>query len=290
MPLLRLIFVFFALLCLASCASIAEPLNKLLDSAPKPSAFVKNGRVSNLTADALTLTLDVEVENPYAVALPLTAMDYAFSFSGQRNVAPLLKGMMDSPGSIPAKDSKVLQVPVQVGYQELLNAVKGLKPGMVAVYKADLNLLADMPPRREPLRLPISYRGEVPVPAPPEVSAQAIEWDKLSLNNAAGLLKLNIRNPNEFDVTFSNMEYNFTLGGQSILNGKIAEALELASNKEEPVEIPFSIRAMDLGLAAFSMLRKGESDYSISGDVDIQTPFGNLSKSYLNSGAVTMKR
>ena len=72
------------------------------------------------------MLFDVEVDNPYAVPLPMSNVDYALSSQGQQ----FLTGKGDVQGTVPAGGSKTLGVPVQISFLELINAVKGARPGV----------------------------------------------------------------------------------------------------------------------------------------------------------------
>ena len=128
----------------------------------KPSAHITGVKVQDVSLTNATMLFDVKVDNPYTVPLPMSNLDYALSSQGQR----FLTGKADVQGTVPAGGSKTLGVPVRVSYLELINAVKGARPGATIPYKADMGLSVDVP-ALGPLRVPMSRDGELSIPSAP---------------------------------------------------------------------------------------------------------------------------
>ena len=126
----------------------------------KPTASITSVNLQSATLSEATMLFDVQVDNPYTAALPLTNLDYALSSQGQS----FLTGTADVQGSVPAGGSKVIAVPVRINYLDLVNAVKGARPGGSIPYKADLGLSVNAPLLGN-LRVPMSREGELAIPS-----------------------------------------------------------------------------------------------------------------------------
>ncbi|HUU90057.1 MAG TPA: LEA type 2 family protein [Phycisphaerae bacterium] len=126
----------------------------------RPSAQIAGAKLQDVGLTEATMLFDVKVDNPYTVPLPMSNVDYALASQGQR----FLTGKADVQGEVPAKGSKVLGVPVHISYMELINAVKGARPGGTIPYTADLGLSVDVP-ALGPLRLPMSKEGQLTIPS-----------------------------------------------------------------------------------------------------------------------------
>ena len=129
------------------------------DSMPKPTAEVVGASLQNISLDSAELLFDVEVSNPYLIALPMLDADYALASNG----VGFLSGEAPLAGSIPAGESKVLGLPVKVDFLQLMQALDGVIPGSVVPYDADLGLSVDAPLLGR-LRLPMARQGEIAVP------------------------------------------------------------------------------------------------------------------------------
>lgn len=252
---------------LAGCGDLANALNL-----QKPGARITGVQLKDIDLTAATLLFDVELKNPYSVPLPLVNVDYGLA---SRETA-FLSGKADLQGSVPAGGTKTVSVPAAVTYSKLLNALKGVKLGSVVPYKADLGLSVDVP-AAGPLRLPLSKEGQLPVPAPPDVQVEQIQWQKLTLDSAGGTVKLRVANRNEFPVELGKFAYGLALGEVEVARSSIAKPLALAANGGAgSIEIPISFSPKSAGLAVFRMLTGSGSGYKLTGDMNVQTPFGPM--------------
>jgi LEA14-like dessication related protein len=133
----------------------------------KPSAHITGVNVQDVKLTDATMLFDVKVDNPYTVALLMSNVDYALSSQGQQ----FLTGKAEVQGTVPARGSKTIGIPVRISYLQLINAVKGARPGATISYKADMGLSVDVPVLG-PLRVPMSKDGELSIPSTPGLLEQ----------------------------------------------------------------------------------------------------------------------
>lgn len=156
-----------------------EPVQQLLGGIPKPTARLAGVQFGDINLQAATLLFDVEVTNPYTVALPLLNMDYSVA-SGQ---SPLFEGKADLQTVIPAKGTQSVSLPIKIGYMDLLHALaelKDVRPGSAIPYSADVGLSLDTE-ALGPLRLPLKKSGNLTIPELPRTS----DWKSI-LNRTLG--------------------------------------------------------------------------------------------------------
>lgn len=154
------------ILLLTSC----ETMNQILDL-QKPGARIIGLKFEKVTLDSATLVFDVEVDNPYPVALPLMNLDYGLS-SGDE---PFLNGNAELQTTVPAKSKKAVSLPANIDYLDMLKALKGIRPGSKIPYKADLGLSVDAPALGL-MRLPLKKEGEIVLPTLSDGNVKDI-WD-----------------------------------------------------------------------------------------------------------------
>ena len=138
----------------------------------KPTASLKAVSFENITLKSATLLFDVEVQNPYPVALPLLNMDYALATGANK----LLSGKADLQTTIPANDKKVVSLPATISYLDVAKAFMGIRPGSKIPYRADVGLSVDTQSLGQ-IRLPLNKTGELSAPAIPEIDK--LDWKKL---------------------------------------------------------------------------------------------------------------
>lgn len=124
----------------------------------KPTAALKGVAFQDVTLQSAQLLFQVEIDNPYPVDLPLLDLDYNLVSSAE----PFLNGTARLDAVIPPKGSRVVTLPVQVRYLDLVNAAKQFKPGAQIPYDATVGLSVDTPVG--PLRLPLSKQGTLALP------------------------------------------------------------------------------------------------------------------------------
>ncbi len=286
---LRIALLLGAAAPLVSCAQLNSLLGDALAKADKPGVNLTGARISDLRADGVSLEFDVDVTNPYAVAMPLSNIRYGLNV-GDTAGEPLFKGNLASQGAIPAGGKKSFKVPVDVGFAQLLTAVSSIKPGQVVPYKTDLGFSVKIPNTEESLELPVKHEGLFPVPAPPDVTLGDVQWKQLSLDRASGEVRLKVKNLNEFAASLSDMNYGLKLNGVKVLNGALDRKLDFGAGTEQEVVIPIDIKPLDFGFAAFNMLSGGKADYALDGNVKVDTPFGALKQSFARTGDTSMER
>jgi LEA14-like dessication related protein len=157
--LLKTTFILFLFLAaIPGCAT----LQNMLAEAPKPSASLKAVHFKSAGFTTVQLLFDVDVNNPYDVALPLVNLDYTLSAGESK----LLKGVADIQSTIPPKQSKVVSLPVEVSILDVINFARGARSGSIIPYAANITLTLDAPVAGR-IAVPISKNGEITLPSIP---------------------------------------------------------------------------------------------------------------------------
>ena len=274
---------------LAACALSAlggcETMSNLLKDMDKPSASISGVSFQDISLNDITMLFDVDVRNPYDVPLPLVNVSYGLASKGSKFV----EGQADVQGTVPARGKKTIQLPAKISFASLLGAVSGVKMGSVLPYRAEMGLSVDAPAVGR-LTLPITKEGELPVPAVPDVSLESVEWKSLTLQNAEAALKLKVVNTNNFPLDLSKLAYSLSLGDTPIAQASLSKAAKFSKGGSGTLEIPISLKPSNLGLAAFNMLTGNNASYSLSGNMDVGTPFGSMNMPFAKNGSTKMVR
>lgn len=139
---------------LAGCETMQETL-KLR----KPTARLMGLKFEDVKLDSASLLFDVEIDNHYAVALPLTNFDYNLSSGSEK----FLSGSADSQTTVPAKSTIAVTLPATINYMNMLKALRGIRPGSKIPYNAELGLSVKTPALGM-IRLPLKKQGELVLP------------------------------------------------------------------------------------------------------------------------------
>jgi LEA14-like dessication related protein len=274
----------FALIC-GSLVSACQSLEGILATAPKPTARIIGTEMKNLSLERIDLIFNVEVANPYAMNLPLVDLTYNVASGG----TSLLQGNIKPSGAVQAYGTSLIQVPARITFASLLKALKGVKPGSVVPYKADLTLGVDAPVVGL-LTLPLSKTGELPVPAAPEVELSSFEIAKLNLDETKATAKLQVKNTNSFALSLSKLSIELALGANKIVDTSLAQSAKIAPGQTVAVDVPLSFSPRSFGLTVINLLRGNKSAYSLVGFLEAGTPYGPLALPFNRNGNTTITK
>jgi LEA14-like dessication related protein len=130
----------------------------------KPTASLRSADVGGITTDGFTANFALDVHNPNSFELPLSNADYALSFGGVQ----VTKDTVKPGGSIPARGSTPVTIPVRLSFESLLKAEEAIRAGGGDVpYELDGALgfgggggLAAL---GIPTKIPLKYNGTLPL-------------------------------------------------------------------------------------------------------------------------------
>lgn len=271
----------FAALALAG-ATACQTLESL--GLSQPSLALRGTTIEGFSLESSTLVFEVEVQNPYGVALPLLDWGYALTSGG----APFLDGTVALEGSVPARGSRSLSLPVVVNHLELLRVLGDLRPGRSVPWEAELEFAVDAPGGQR-LSFPLRRSGTLPVPAVPEVSLAKIRWSELGLSGATGTVVLELANPNDFGLDLSRLALALELGGRKVATLAAQPGTALAADGSASVELPLSVSLSAAGLGLLDTLRGNSASYGLRGDLEVGTPYGPLALPLEASGRALLE-
>lgn len=277
-------FLFIAALLAVSLAAGCKSLQDIAGMAQKPTAQVVGSSIRGLSLQNAVLLFDIEVANPYGAALPLADLSYALNSNGTK----ILEGSIQPSGSIPAHGKQVLQLPVTVGFAQVMAAFKGVKAGSVLPYTADFRISVDAPVVGK-IEVPLSKSGELPIPAVPQVEISKFEIGKLGLDQTTGTVKLQVRNTNQFPLMLKKIGMSFALGGQEVGSSRLSDAASLQAGETATLSVPLSFSPRTAGASLFNLLRGKQIAYQVSGSIEAGTRFGPILLPYnkIGNAAVT---
>ena len=255
-------------------------------NAAMPSLGFQSVRVTDLTMEGIDLAFDVEVDNPNPIKMPLADLDYELVAGGTR----LAAGRVNVKGSIPARSSREITVPTTLRFDDLLTMLENVPAGTMVPFTFQGTVATDELPGLGDVQLPVQIDGELPIPAIPQVSVVSLEWDELSLMKAQARLTLDIVNTNQFTFELDQLAYAFELGGVTVADTKLRETARFAESASRTIELPLTIRPVKLGMAAFQMMHGNSASYRLSGQMNVETPYGPLLMPFDSAGSTPLVR
>lgn len=263
----RAILALLPLFLLSGCVSMQQ----LMDSVAKPTARLLDVQFTSLSLESLGLNFVVEVSNPMSVAIPLLDIDVALASAG----TPFLSGAAEGGGVIAAGGARSIDIPVQVGFAQLISAIAGIRPGAVVPYRAEFGIGLDVPGIGLQ-RLPIAHDGEMPVPAVPKVDVGNFSLSEIGLTRVGGTATIDIENTNAFAVALSTLDLGLSLSGREVAGLDAKPGTELAPGQTTQIELPLGFSPLELGSSILDVLRGSSTNYGLAGSMKLGTRFGDF--------------
>jgi LEA14-like dessication related protein len=258
---LLLITTLAQLFMLSGCAALKQ-VDQALEG-QKPTAKVAGLKLTGLDLNGVDLNFDVQVDNPNPVGISLAGFDYDLKLLG----SSFVQGDQPMGMKLAANGSSQVQVPVRLGFQQLLNSYRQLKGEKEVGYQLDLGMGFEVPLLGE-VRVPVSYQGEFPIPEMPAVSLSSLDVQQLTLSGAKLLLELEVDNPNSFSLLLNRLNYNLKLNGYDVGGGLVDKQVKVQQDGRGRLSLPLNLDFAQAGRGLYSALLGSGVRYDLSGSME----------------------
>jgi len=232
---------FGLLLLLAGCAEVGKVIGASFER-PRLSFVSWEPREADL--EGVTLALRWQIDNPNAVGLRLSGLDYRLEVEGHQAIAGSAAGGI----RIPSRGSAPLDLPVRVRYADVPPLLGSLFSKESLSWRISGEAGLETPVG--PVRLPFSHEGRVPAPRPPRISLQGIAVHDISLGGLTLDVKLAIQNPNAFALPLGALSYGLRVAGAEVVTGASHPLAAVAGGKGGVAVLPVHLSFGAAGAAA----------------------------------------
>jgi len=268
-----LILTVLPVLALSGCGSLRDAV----DAINKPEVRIAEAELEALSFSGLTLRFDVEIRNPNPIGISLSGFDYELQIEG----ASFVSGEVDEEVTVAARGRSIVALPVELGFEELVSAIRGLEDREEAAYRLTAGFSFDLPVLGR-VRIPVSKEGSVPILRFPELQVRSLSLNMIYLSGASLDLVLEMRNRNNFKIFIESLEYRFQVDGREWASGMRRKKVRLGENDIAELTIPIELDFTTLGRSVYQMILGGEAlPYTLEGNVDAGTSLRVLKKASL---------
>lgn len=254
------IILFSFVILTGSCSALKD-----LASSQKPTVAVAGYSVTDISLDDAEITFDLEINNPNPVAVTLANYNYDL----QINSNSLVRGNKNTETVVDAHSKSIVKVPVRFGFSDLLHLFSSLKGQDETNFNFNTNTGINVPVLGV-VEIPLNFEGKIPVVRLPEFELGNLKLTNLSLTKADFEIDLNIQNPNAFDLSFMDLNYNLSLSGLSALSGRTEKETTVGRKSTANIKLPLSVNLMQLGAGIVSIIREGgDFDYALTGNTTV---------------------
>lgn len=254
-------FLFVLIALLSGCSA----LQKTLD-VKKPEASVTSVAIQDISLEAVTLLVDVNIANPNAFKLNTAGFDLDLIINQSKLVT---LAQPDASLSLPAKGSNNMTLPVTLTFDQVLSSIRSLSDKSEVDYGIEGKVAIHLPVLGD-IDIPVDYAGVLPVPKQPEVEVKNFNLESIGVNGAEVSVDLEVANPNVFDLNLSDLNYALAIEGKPVGQGNI-KAIDLPQGEKRDLTIPLSIGMSDMGMSLYRLMTSSDP---INVDVNIGANVG----------------
>lgn len=255
-----IIVVLGIFLVVAGCAG----LKNLIKS---PSLSFTKAEVSGLNWDGLTLNFHFDLENPNPFGVTFSKYSYQLDINNQRFVAG-----HESRGLTAKANGKTdVVIPVSLRFSEVVRTISSVA-GMTRV-PVKLSGSASVATSIQDITLPFSASHEFPVPKAPEITINSLRIRNVSPASLDAELDLGVRNPNDFKLDLSNLNYSLNLGGTPIINSGRGSDTNISAGGTTHWKLPIQV---PIAQTLIGFLGGRTGNFNFNGSMQVGTPFGKI--------------
>ena len=251
------------MLFFAGCAELARHAETI-----KPTAKLTDMRLENINFEQADLVFDMAVENQNPIAINLAGLNYDLKIENQS----LMSGVAAQGLEIKPASTSAVQLPVTLKFDDLKKLPGELWQQDRFTYQLDTTIVVDLPVIGD-YAIPVSRRGELPVPKLPEIRIKGVQLKNLNLMAAELVALVEIVNPNAFGLGLSDFNYQLNVNQQSWGQGSISKSTNVPEKGKATLEIPVKLNMVSMGQTAYQMLSNNKQplEYQLQGGVILDT-------------------
>ncbi|HHJ34818.1 MAG TPA: hypothetical protein ENJ87_03540 [Gammaproteobacteria bacterium] len=269
-PSVKKLLLLLVALSLISCAELARRAD-----IAKPTAKFTSMRLANINFEQVDLVFDLAIENKNPVSLKLAGLDYDLKIEDKS----LVSGTTAQAIKVKANSTSPVQLPITLKFDDLKKLPGELWNKDKISYQLISQLNVNLPVIGN-YAIPVSKKGELPVPRIPDIKIKDVKVKNISFTSAELVTLVEIDNPNDFGLTISKLNYQLEVNQQNWGQGKVTRSSNIPGKGKGFVEIPVKLNLLSAGRSAYTALvNKSPVAYQLKGNVTIDTGL-DLLKNY----------
>ena len=249
------------LIAAGGCAQVERMMGR-------PTVMGVRPRITDISLSDVSLAFDVDVSNPYPVALKSPKFRYGMDLFGSK----FLDAQEATGASLPASGVGTVSLPVKLSYASLADIYKQAAGAKEIPYKLDAALL--LPVMGESIELPFSHSGKVPVLQRPTFSNIKVDVADVSFTSAKLSVEADMLNPNVFALGVKELGYLLKLGDVQVGDLVASTADTISAEGSGRVKLNGKISAASAVMRLLQGKDLGLPLITPSGE--IETPYGRV--------------
>ncbi|MES0490143.1 MAG: LEA type 2 family protein [Leptospirales bacterium] len=269
-----------ALLCLvifqAQCASGSAKLFKT------PEIEYEGFKVKHIDFSGATLEFYLGVVNNNRFGVKLAGMQHRFSMEEEE----IFVSEMDDKIHIKPKDRTIVKIPIKVSFKEFKKGIGYIIETRRLPYRINSIITFDTAFGEIPVK--IKKEGELEFPAPPDITVEDVDLDKMTIKQIKLIFSLRLENNDEVNLKIKSMNYAIRLNGTPISDGEISSFSEKRRSKTLNITIPVTIEMRNLKRSIIKVIASGKIDYQMLFNLNMKSEYGDYIIAIEKSGTAKL--
>jgi LEA14-like dessication related protein len=258
-----LLLTVVALTFLMSCATLEQLV-------VPPDVKVENINIADFSFEDVTLDFGLLVNNPNPFGVDLQGYAYKFAVEGKE----FLSANETRQINVGAAANSNINIPVTINFKELYNLMQETKD----LDSLTFDLVGNLQPGGllSAFDIPFSKKGSLPNVRIPEIKFSGLKVKKMGFTGIDLEVGLDLVNNNVFGFDIGKLNYDIALAGNPLIKGMTEQLASVPAKGKSSVKLPVSLD-LSGALGSISSILKGNSvEATITGDTDLNTPFGPI--------------
>jgi LEA14-like dessication related protein len=236
------------------------------NSLQRPEIRDVRPHATGIDLQGVNLTFDVDIHNPYPIALRAPRFQYAIDIED----AEFIKSQAPVEIDVPAGKVGTATLPARLEYVQLWRTYRSLADATEVKYR--LRGTVPISVLGQTHELPLSHSGTFPVFRLPKIDVRKVDFSEVSLSKATATVAATMHNPNAFALGAKGLGYALVLGDTPVGSLSAATLESIPAGGSGQLELTGEITARNV--LARILQGGGFGDAEVTPTGTIQTPFG----------------
>ncbi|MVM30921.1 permease [Spirosoma sp. HMF4905] len=228
----------------------------------KPQLELIRFDITNISDDAVDLTVYLRIENPLPIGFKAHQLDYTVFIANTLIVKDSYKKAIQ----IKAGDISLVKLPTKLMAKTAMKVLKTLERKGIdsTAYKVNSSFALDIPILGEKT-FTATIERHLPTFHIPLVKIEDIDFGPLKLKRTNVATKVAITNKNRFPLNITNAHYTVTINGKELAAGEQAEPILIKERAVTPVVFPVTARpGKTLSVLPKMLFDKKDTPYEVA--------------------------
>ncbi|WP_080054765.1 LEA type 2 family protein [Spirosoma aerolatum] len=232
------------------------------DNTLKPRLELTRFDITNISDDAVDLTMYMLIDNPLPVGFKAHQLDYTVFIAN----TPVVEDAYKKPIDLKAGDSTLIKLPVKLMVKTATSVLKTLEQKGIdsTTYKVKSSFALDIPILGEKT-FTTTLERRLPTFFIPKIKIEDIDFGTLGLKRTDVAAKVAVTNKNRFPMNITDAHYTVTINGKQIAEGDQPEPILIKAQATTPVIFPVTARpGKTLSVLPKMLFDKKDTPYEVT--------------------------